>query len=244
LLNNVFDFLNFVLFSWYCCSEAELALVTNSGVRYVRLDIMVKTIKRGTSRLRDASMSVLAKHILTEMAGNANFPDPTPKLVDVDASAQAYALSLAAAKNRDRDLVLIKNQRKAELKGLLDQLFDYVNLTGKDNIEILTSSGFPLAHERTPVGDMPKPENIKVGLGNGTGKVNVSIKSIHGADMYIYQYTLSPNPEVDNWVTINDSRSKLKIEGLEAGAQYKFRVAAVGSKGKGPWSDSITRYVA
>lgn len=205
---------------------------------------MVQTIKRGTAGLRDASLSVLAKHILTEMAGNANFPTPTPTLPAVTTATEDYELSLAAAKNRDRELVLIKNQRKAELKSLLHQLFDYVNLNGKNDIEILTSSGFPLAKERTPVGDMPKPENIKVGLGNGTGKVNVSIKSIHGADMYIYQYTLSPNPEVDNWVTINDSRSKLKIEGLEAGAQYKFRVAAVGSKGKGPWSDSITRYVA
>ena len=205
---------------------------------------MIKFIKRGTSNLRDADLSVLVKHILEKMTGNTNFTTPTPTLAVITTALADYETALAEAKTRDKDKVLVKNLRKGKLKDKIHQLFDYVNLTGGTDIEVLDSSGFPLVKERTPVGDMPKPEGLKVTLGDGEGIVSVRIKKVSGAESYVYQYIISPSPEVENWSVVNDPSSRILLKGLEPGTQYKFRVAAVGANGQGPWSDVITRYVA
>lgn len=205
---------------------------------------MINKIKRGTSNLQDAALSVLAQHILENMTGNANFPTPTPTLPVYTTAYNNYVEALGEAKNRDKEKVLIKNLRRSKLKETINQLFDYVNLTGGTNIEVLSSSGFPLAKERTPVGDMPKPESFKTTLGDGAGEVHLRVKKVKGADSYVYQHIISPSPEVENWTTINDPSSRITVKNLESGALYKFRVAAVGATGQGPWSDVITRYVA
>jgi hypothetical protein len=205
---------------------------------------MITKIKRGTSGLRDAALSVHAQHILDNMTGNTNFPTPTPTLAVLTTAWQDFDTALAAAKNRDRQKVIIKNECRKGLEGLLNQLFDYVNLTGGTDIEMLTSSGFPLAKERTPVGDMPKPENFRALEGKGSGEIKMRVNKVHGADSYVYQYIVSPSPETDNWVTINDPASRIMVTGLVPGTQYKFRVAAVGAKGQGPWCDVITRFVS
>lgn len=209
-----------------------------------RLTSMSQTIKRGMSKLQDAALSVHAQHILENMTGNLNYPTPTPTLPTITTALTEYEESLGEAESRDKQKVLIKNLRRKKLKDLLDKLFTYVNLTGGTDIEILTSSGFPLAKERRPVGEMPKPENFRVRQGDGAGQVHLSVKKVHGADSYIYQYIVSPSPEVENWTSIADPATRIMIEGLEPGTQYKFRAAAVGAKGQGPWSDVITRFVS
>ena len=72
----------------------------------------------------------------------------------------------------------------------------------------------------------------------------LNCNSVHGADSYLYQYTLSPNPEVENWVSVVNTRSRVVIGNLQSGAQYKFRMCAVGAKGNGDWSDSVTCYIS
>lgn len=194
--------------------------------------------------MRDAALNMLARHILTQMAGNSNFPTPTPTLVVVTAKADAFETALSEAGNRDKVKVAIKNKRKEELIAVLNQLFDYVSLTGNGDITILTSSGFPLAKDKNPVGDMPKIEKLKVVDGDGAGEVHLNFKKIHGADSYIYQYTISPSPEVENWTVVYATTSRITFTNLISGTKYMFRVCAVGAKGQGPWSDIISRYVS
>jgi hypothetical protein len=127
------------------------------------------------------------------------------------------------------------------LKALLNKLFDYVNLTGGTNIEVLASSGFPTVKPRVPFGDMPKPVNFTIIQGDGSGELHMRFKKIPGADSYVYQYKAEG---AGVWETVNESKSRITLSGLGAGRQYTFRVSAVGSKGQGPWSDEISRFAA
>lgn len=205
---------------------------------------MLLTIKRGLSGLTESGLSVFTGHILEKLTGNVNFPEPRPSLAEMESLKARYDSALAKARSRSREDVLAKNLAKAGLKQSIRELFNYVVDTGNGNIQILTSSGFPLAKDRHPVGDMPKPKNFKVVQGDGSGEVHLSLKKEHGASSYIYQYLISPSPEVENWNTIVSPATRHTINSLTPGTKYIFRVAAVGSKGQGPWSDYITRFVS
>lgn len=205
---------------------------------------MVLAIKRGLSGLTESGLSVHTGHILEKLTGNEHFPEPRPSLVEMESLKARYDSALAKAKSRSREDVLSKNLAKADLKNGIRELFNYVVDTGNNNIQILTSSGFPLAKDRHPVGDMPKPKNFKVVQGDGSGEVHLSVKKEHGASSYVYQYLVTPSPEVENWHTIVSPATRLTINGLTPGTKYMFRVSAVGAKGQGPFSDYITRFVS
>jgi hypothetical protein len=187
---------------------------------------------------------VFTGHILETLTGNQHFPEPQPSLAELSSLKARYDSALAKAKSRSREDVLAKDLAKADLKKGIRELFNYVVDTGKNDIQILTSSGFPLAKSRHPVGDMPKPKNFRVVQGDGSGEVHLSLKKEHGASSYIYQYLPTPSPEVENWHTIVSPSTRLTINNLTAGTKYMFRVSAVGAKGQGPWSDFITRFVS
>ena len=189
-------------------------------------------------------MSVLALHILENMTGNANYTSPTPTLSELSSAYDNYVAALAEARSRDKNKVLAKNIRKNTLKAKLDQLYIYVNLTAGNNIEVLAGSGFPLTKERTPVSDMPKPVGFKVTMAEGSGQVHLRSNTIYGAKAYVFQYAVVPSSGDISWSIVNKSRLRTMINGLVPGTQYMFRIAAVGSKGQGPWSDAIIRFVA
>lgn len=204
----------------------------------------MQKIKKGFSGLTDEKLSAQTGYVLTKMTGNTNFPTPVPSLTEILNVKKDFDIAVSAVRagNRTAYQVTLKNKFETLLKRQLDQLFNYVNTTGAGNIEVLTSSGFPLAKERQPIGELPQPQDFTM-RSFQSGSASLKCKRVHGADCYNYQYTLAPNPEVENWITITDTRSFIKIENLQPGAQYKFRMCAVGADGAGPWSQAINCFI-
>ena len=60
---------------------------------------------------------------------------------------------------------------------------------------------------------------------------------------YVFEYIQLPNPE-NNWNNKVDTKRRSMISGLTPGSQYAFRCAYLGTKGQGPWSDLITRFIS
>ena len=62
-----------------------------------------------------------------------------------------------------------------------------------------------------------------------------------GAQSYIVE--MSPNPPTNtSWTQVDVvTASKCTVSKLESGTKYWFRVAAVGSGGRGAWSDPAVK---
>ncbi|MEI7728096.1 MAG: fibronectin type III domain-containing protein, partial [Verrucomicrobiota bacterium] len=82
-------------------------------------------------------------------------------------------------------------------------------------------------------------QNLKVVAGTLPGTVVVSAKSPRGARMFEVQYCLGDTSVPANWKlgAQHSSCSKIKMDGLERGKDYAFRICAFGQDGHGPWSE-------
>ena len=204
---------------------------------------MLRKIKKSISGTSDEMLSAQVGYLIERTTSNPNFPTPNPTMPALATKRTAFdrAVDAVRAGDHTKERVLIKENLRKELKDMVGLLFNYVVNVGK-TVEIQLTSGFPLAKEKASVGTLPMPSNFTV-RSTVKNKVNARCKAIHGADTYMYQYTLSPNPEVDNWVTMVETRSFTEINNLTSGTQYKFRMCGVGAKGQGEWSSAITCYV-
>jgi len=82
-----------------------------------------------------------------------------------------------------------------------------------------------------------KISGIAAAAGYLDGEINLQWEPVRGAECYIIQlYSCRKWKEIDI-VT----RAVYTVTGLRSGKEYSFRVAAVGSKGKGKWSGTVIK---
>lgn len=200
-------------------------------------------ILTGFTKFTDSGLLVKAKIIRSGMEKNVNYPDPSPPLTDVAVAITDYENSLSNSGSGGKLDTAVKEQKRTVLENLLTNLGLYVQANGKNDESILLSSGYDLQKQRTPVGMLAKPENIKVMPGRSTGSLKVSINSIPGADSYLFNYTEMPLLANSNWQLMPSSKATVLINGLESGKQYAFKVAGVGSNPDLVFSDIVTSFV-
>ena len=194
-------------------------------------------LKKGTSNQTDLEFEKHVELILNKMTGNAYFPSPLPPLVQISDNNKHFSdlLLAIASGNYTRSQIDDKDKTRKAIDAQLGRLLGYVNGVAGENMTIGTSSGFPLAEEKKPVGDLGAPQNFTA-RSLATGSVTLKCKKLRGADSYMFQYTTSPNPEVENWINITTTVCRMVIDDLTPGVQYKFRVCGVGAKGAGQWA--------
>ncbi|MFD0940396.1 fibronectin type III domain-containing protein [Pedobacter boryungensis] len=193
----------------------------------------------GFSRYRDTELDVKAKFIVDSMTANANFSTPIPALTEITAATNSYIEALSNAEAGGKSQIAIKNQTRLQLEGLLEKLALYVEAYGQSNEVVLLSSGFSLAKTTTPVGILPKPENFTV-QPKEKGTVNLKLSSIRGAISYQFEYRILGE---ETWVVNVQSKSSLALTNLQSGAQYEFRVTAIGSVTDRIYSDEVKSFV-
>lgn len=107
----------------------------------------------------DAQLIARTNLILQAMTGNPKFPSPMPELPAVAAAASTLATALAdAAEGNNMDAV--KHAARGLLVKLLRQLAGYVQVSGRGEMAILVSSGFPIQNPACQlIGPLPIPSN-------------------------------------------------------------------------------------
>ena len=131
---------------------------------------------------------------------------------------------------------------EGELDALLIQEAAYVENIANGEASIILLSGFPLAQEPTPIGQLPPPQNL---LGTATdieGTVKLKWNLVHGSKSYIVECATNPNGPW-NQVTVT-TRVSCVAANLTPGTKYWFRVRAVGAAGLSGWSDPAAKLAA
>ena len=197
-------------------------------------------IKLGFTRLGDARLQEQALAVAAAMAGNKNFPEPTPALADLNNSIQLFSDALALAKSRDRVRVAIKNKHRQQVQALLVNLASYCSFTAQGDRSLLASSGFVLNAETSTTKLLAQPENFTVQPGNNSGEIYLYINTVPNAKTYLFLYGPS-SMDNDAWFHAVNSQPYFTITGLTPGTVYSFKIGATGSKGQVVYTPAVSQ---
>jgi hypothetical protein len=196
------------------------------------------TLKKGTSRLTPTEMVDKARLVEQRMDGNAAFPNPTPSLTAIATAREALEAAITAAMDGGRTATAIRRHRFKELKQLLDQLAGYVSSIAEGNELAILSCGFEVRRNGPPAAEPAPPKGLEASLSAHPGRAELSWQPVKEALTYHVQVNRVSPDDASAWELVGvTTRSRTSLSGLASARVHWFRVAAIGTKGMGPWSD-------
>lgn len=200
----------------------------------------MKRINLDFATYSDNALLVLSKACLLALTGNVFFPALSdPSLADFQTSINAYDDALAAAADRSKNNVAAKDARKAELVNLLVRMALQLMKEADGDLEALISTGLPLNKQKEPRPPIGIADIASIENGLNSGELNAKLFPLPGARTFIYQYTEDPLSADSVWVSVNSTRTKETITGLQVGKRYWIRIIAYGINNQMTISDPV-----
>ena len=204
----------------------------------------MKKVKLSLQQLTILDKVQKTQLVIKSMTGNANFPTPTPKLVDLGAAAQTLNDSFGAAEEARELSIKATAQMELDEEALDDLLTteaSYVETaSGGDEIKIL-SAGMDVRSKPQPVGIPARVLNLAATEGAADGSIALTWKGVKGAKSYVVRVTTDIMDNSKWQVSTVVTKTAATISGLASGTKYWWQVAAVGAAGQGPWSDPAVK---
>jgi len=189
-----------------------------------------------------SDISLTAACVVEKMDNNPAFSDAPVALAKLKKVLPKFQTGLVNALGRDKHMVAIKNNLKAIVLDLLDELAKYVIQKSKGDRIIILSSGFDANKERRKIGSAPSIGVLEVELGP-PGKATVTARNITGARAYIHQYTTEPPGLNTVWISEEGTEKRYTYEGLISEKRYWFRVVAIGSRSRKAYSPIVSKVI-
>jgi hypothetical protein len=181
--------------------------------------------------------------VIEKMENNPAFPDPPAALGELKKILPEFSQALADAQSRDRHLVSVKNDKKAIVLNLLQELVDYVTVTCKGDRTLMLSSGFIVNNENGSSNKQPPSiEKLEVELSQ-PGEAITRIRNVTNAIAFVHQFTTEPPGLHTKWFGEGSSLGSYTFEGLDSGIRHWFRVVAIGYHGQRGYSPIVTRII-
>jgi hypothetical protein len=186
-------------------------------------------------------LASLIENVPEKMKNNPAFTNPPAALAELEKKAPEFRELLRKARNRDKEWVAFKNNKKAQVLALLQEVADYVTATSKGDQALIFSSGFSASEaQSTPPATAIEILDVQLGA---PGEAIVRVKKAAGAIAYVHQYaTELPGPNT-MWVSEESSIRDHKFKGLASDKRYWFRVVAIGRKGQKAYSPVVSRSI-
>ena len=186
------------------------------------------------------AIMTFAQRVVTAMTGNAAFPSPVPTLAEVTAGIAALQVAESAALSRIKGAVTARNDKKAALVALLQDLRGYVQKTAdaapENSAALIQSGGFTV--KKTPV---HKPRVFAAAQGAVSGTVKLVTASAGHRASYDWEYSIDGGK---TWAALPSSlQAKTSVIGLAAGTTVLFRHRAVTKTGVADWSQPVALLV-
>lgn len=186
------------------------------------------------------ALITVATGIVTAMTGNPAFPSPVPALALVTAAIAALQAAETTALTRAKGTAAARNDKRAGLVELLEQLKAYVqaqaNASPENGVAIIQSAGF--AVRKTPTHGA---RTFTATPGPVSGSVKLYTKSAGNRSAYLWEYSTDGGK---TWVAAPVTvQARTTITGLPVGTTVLFRVQPVSKTGEGDWSQVISHLV-
>jgi len=184
-----------------------------------------------------AAVITYAQSIIAAMTGNTRFPSPLPTIAVISAAIATLQQTESAALARTKGAVTARNDKKAALVALLQQLRTYVQTVAdadpENSAAIIQSAGF--AVKKSPV---RKPRVFDAVQGAVSGTVKLVTRSAGPRSAYDWQYSTDGGK---TWVLLPSTvQAKTTVTALAAGSTVQFRFRAVTKSGESDWSQPVS----
>jgi hypothetical protein len=203
-----------------------------------------KTIARPIAALnlpkKVPALLTYAQGIVKGVTGNPSLPAPTPTLAAIQTAISELATAETAALSRQKGAVITRNEKRAVLVALLQQLRAYAqamaDATPENGGSIIASAGMAL---RKPI---VRAARIFAAKPSGiTGSVKLVAPAAARRSSYEWEYSTDGGA---TWVTAPPSlQAKTVLTGLKAGTTVQFRYRPVVKTGGENWSQPVSLLV-
>jgi hypothetical protein len=200
-------------------------------------------IKKKYKNSSDSYLLKLSNRVSVSLKENKSLPDPKPTQPELEKACQDFNEAVSLAGRNDRTLTSAKNDKKAVLIRLLDELADYVTVASKGDSTILLSSGFDIAGIKSDTPDELAPIEKVTVEGNEPGKATIRVKKVTGAKAYIHQYTPDPLTADSVWISETTTDRENTFNNLRSVAKYWFRVIAIGKGKQTVYSPPVSKVI-
>jgi hypothetical protein len=175
--------------------------------------------------------------IVTRMTGNPSFPNPTPSLAAITQAIDDLQSAETATLARTKGAATTRNDKRAALLVLLQELRGYLQVTANASADngasIIESAGVGVRKTATR---RARAFAAKPGAVSGSAKV-VTVSAGRRAS-YEWQYSIDGGK---TWVTAPVTlQAKTTIAGFVPGATVQFRSRAVTKAGEGDWTQTAS----
>jgi len=194
-------------------------------------------VKAGLRGLNPLEKAGLAAIVYGNMNGNPDFPNPSPSMAEFHAAYLELKAANLAALDRGRMAIARRNRAKKVMEQYLSRLAGYVNSVCLGDTLKLMRSGFELTKRSSPINSLDVPMSLKARPTEFPGQLKLRWKRVQGAIMYTVERSNLVNGQPGPWERVDEtSRTYYDIDGLRSDEMHCFRVRALGTQVKGPYS--------
>lgn len=203
---------------------------------------MQASISTKYRRSSDKNLLQFCYQVSDTMKDNPVFPDPKPSQSVLHTACDEFRFAGSMAGRNDRARLSAKNDKKAVLIGLIDELAEYVTATCNGDKTKLLLSGFEIVGLKSESQDLQPITELTV-QSELPGQAIVRVKRVPGARSYVHQYTTDPLSPDSVWVSETSTDREHTFTNLQSVARYWFRVIAIGKGKQAVYSPPVARVI-
>ena len=191
--------------------------------------------------LKDNDVIPFTENVLQNLKGNALFTLTTERLDTVRAKLTDYQIKLGKSKDGSKLDTIQKNESKAELTSLLDDLALDLCIQANGDRAKLATTGFTLIKDPERGKQPDRPTDFKVEYGKNDGELIFSVAACKEARVYVFYFSSAAAAQADpaSWQSVVSTTRKVTITGFTRGVEYYCRCAYQGSDQKPVFSETL-----
>lgn len=178
-----------------------------------------------------------ARAILAAMSGNANFPSPSPSLLEIGGAIDELEAAQQVVLTHVRGAAGPRNEKRVALVAKLELLKGYVQSIADANHADATGIIHSASMAVRKVAVRPK-RAFSVKAGPLAGSVKVLAPSAGNRASFDWQLSVDGGA---TWQPLPTTiQAHTGVTGLQVGTTYSFRYRAVVKTGAGDWSEPVS----
>ncbi|HNU56620.1 MAG TPA: fibronectin type III domain-containing protein [Flavobacteriales bacterium] len=198
---------------------------------------MTKLVK-AIARLNAVQLVARSLFIEERLTDNPAFPTLSPTLAEIAAKREALQQAITDAADGGRTARVIREQCRRELKLTLDAVGDSVSSLAGGDPKLIRSAGFFERANSRSAEDLPAPLKLRARISEQVGEARLDWGTTRGAAIYVVEQNGASPDEESAWKQVAETtRIRHTVSGLTSAKEHWFRVRAIGTNGRSPWSD-------